>query len=285
MSSYVFNRGVRLFLTSPLSPKLVELSNVSTFDFSQTIRERTLSRSSLFSNQKAKEVINSEFNVGSGSFSIYPGRELPNILSLMGFEEGIWFNGIIDPLPFQATLVVVSGTYQFKIHSVVISSIDIPLAPTSTHLINISFDFSSYESVNETLDYNSYFEYVKNPSYLNYYLNDSKYSDFRSGTFSISRQVNWTKPKRNQFDPSKVYSPARPVIQSLDITASLSRYFKGDDTRVFESDLLFESQVLEIFIPEAHITTRISSGEIYEQFLDIKYTPTNMPLYIRRKND
>lgn len=275
---YIFKRGSRLFLDGK------EVVHLSDYSLSQTISERTITRNSLFKRDYRASVINRRKNIGSGSFSFHYSNfeTLLYILSKFGFVDG---NYLGDSALETTKLQISTDTYNIE-SDIILSSLDFQLTPSSRNLINVTFDYPLTTELAATpLTSLQPLEDVPNPRWIKMSFDGQDIRGLQASTLSITREINWTDNGADHFNLGTLAISKRPILKNQDIVV-LTQGNKFNDSEMLEAqtkDIIIENAFIEFSIPEARITTRTETSQIFKKSYDIKYTSVNLPFSVRRK--
>lgn len=264
---------------------LYPFNSASSVGYTQTLKEKTISRKNQFNLKYPDIVVNRGYNTGSGSLEVFLDLScdaLPILLKHFGIEKDLEYNyNILTDIKETPLLdFVVYDLYSnkaLKLGGVIVTSLDFGFAPKSLNRLAFSLSFSSLEEI----PYRSFSinglktpQYLK-PEYINCILGAKSLPNIRSAGFTITKKVEWLSEGSNQFNTGQLGIPNTPIITGIDCSANIilnNRFDSIDINTVSDLDIFISNGSVSLSIPKSRVTKRISEGEISQLSYDVKHS-------------
>lgn len=264
---------------------LYPFNSTSNIGYTQTIKEKTISRKNQFNLKYPDKVVNRAYNVGTGSLEIFLDlscEALPILLEHFGLQKEYEYNytlnvDIEDTPSLDFIIYDLYSNKALKLGNTVVTSVDFGFAPKSLNRLAFSLAFNSLEEV----PYRSFSinelktpEYLK-PKYINCILGAKGLPNIRSAGFTITKKVEWLSEGSNQFNMGELGRPNTPIITNIDCSANIilnNRFDSLDIDTISDLDIFISNGSISLNIPKSRVSKRISEGEISQLSYDIKHS-------------
>lgn len=262
------------------------LNTASTFTYSQTVTEKTVSRKNQFAELAPRQTVNRRLNAGNGSIELYYNsacQAFPLLMKNLDFEfnnAGEYrFKNIFKSHPETLTIAYVDkeSNRTMVFYDVVITNMDLGLSPKSMNRVAFGFVYSRSESkevafsLQEGPDPN-----YEVPRYLDVMIDPYQLYTVRSSGFTVTRNIQWLSDGANQFNMNEIAHVSDPVASEYNCSAVATAndiYVNNDAIarKAFTTDVTIGNIGIEVFIPKAKVTTRRTDGEVSQMNFDIKH--------------
>lgn len=262
------------------------LTTLSDFTLSQTISEKTITRTSQFKRLAPKRVINRKRNIGTGSLEFYFSNNCPCLaLLLESLDMQFDYNGVFTfrneysnrPKPIHLCLRDRITGKQTNIEKAYITNVDVRLSPANATLLVFGFEFAdSHEEETIAVMQQGKPPKYHAPTYIDFSIGFTKINSVKSAAFTITRELDWLTEGANQFNIGEVAVAKDPIILDYNITAlatandnlspNLVRHMLPNN-----QDVLIGNNAFFLKLAKARVTTRKNPEEVFTVSFDIKH--------------